>query len=342
MRRISAKSGEEDGNHPRGAHGQFDSRDLLAALDRCGIGAAVTGADGKFKWASRTFCRMTGYRAGDLRSLTWASVAHAASPALERESTRHMFAGKPTEFSIGRNKGQTLWVCGAARRMAREANQKPGFILVLTDITDRKQVEQTERRRIARELHDTTGQSLAALVATLGQLRDSRADTAPSEIVDDSIELAKQAAREIRTLSFLLYPPELSSLDLATALRQYVDGFSTRSGIDVLLKMPKKLPPVAREGADALFHVVLESLNNAWRHSGSHKVTISLTAPRNQILLGIRDFGRGNRPHPDRPGVAGLSGLGIPAMRDRMRLLGGDLRVEFGSRGTVVKARLPL
>ena len=203
-----------------------------------------------------------------------------------------------------------------------------------------------ERSRIARELHDSTAQGLAALVINLTRLEDSTAIAGAEarDTISDSLALAEQCAREVRTLSYLLHPPLLDELGLGPALRQYVDGFIQRSGIQVNLNVPEGMNRLPQEVATTLFRIVQESLTNIHKHSGSPTAQIQLARSNGELTLEVRDRGRGIAGG-ERDGIGeGLRGLGvgITGMRERVRQLGGSLAIQSSGKGTTVKATLPL
>ena len=235
------------------------------------------------------------------------------------------------------------------------------------DITERKQAEQSleqltgrllqlqdeERRRISRELHDTTAQNLLAIVLNLETLVQ-KSSALPKDFSDAVVEcqsLCEQTQAEIRTLSYLLHPPMLDEAGLILALEWFIDGFSRRSGIRVSFVAPpdfRRLPP---QTETALFRVVQESLTNIYRHSGSTTAEIRLEHSGRQVLLRVKDFGRGmaaatgngsnNGSGPTTPRAATL-GVGISGMRERLRQLGGRLEISSKGTGTSVTAVLPL
>jgi PAS domain S-box-containing protein len=200
-------------------------------------------------------------------------------------------------------------------------------------------LEDEERRRIARELHDGTTQSLVALSAELTGLEKTLHDPDATVVrkVRYSRELVKQSLDEIRTVSYLLHPPLLDELGLDTALRGYVEGFSARSEIQVSLHLPPDLGELSRDLQLAIFRVVQESLANVHRHSGSRSASIHLTMTPDQLTLEIADQGRGMSS------VLPISraGVGINSMRERIRQLGGRCEIESSGRGTTVRAILP-
>ncbi|HEV2492502.1 MAG TPA: PAS domain S-box protein [Terriglobia bacterium] len=203
-----------------------------------------------------------------------------------------------------------------------------------------------ERSRIARELHDSTAQSLAALVINLSRLEDSTAemDRKMRDLVADSLALAEQGAREVRTLSYLLHPPLLDDIGLGAALKQYVNGFVQRTGMRIELDVSERVGVLPRPVATALFRIVQESLTNIHRHSESLTASIRLSRADGELMLEVCDQGRGipaGAIDSTRSGVRGL-GVGITGMQERVQQLGGSLAIKSRAGGTTVKAILPL
>src|SRR6266436_601498 len=172
-----------------------------------------------------------------------------------------------------------------------------------TDIEDRRQAEQElrrlsgqllrsqdeERRRIARDLHDSTGQDLVALATMLGELRASTPSSSPKSrgLVSECQALAEHCIREIRTLSYLLHPPMLDEAGLEDAIRHYLDGFTKRTGIRVDLEVSPGYKRMTPDIELALFRVVQESLTNVQRHSGSLQAKIRLVRNADEVTLEI-------------------------------------------------------
>lgn len=207
-------------------------------------------------------------------------------------------------------------------------------------------LEDEERRRIGRELHDSTGQSLAALEIELAQLEREAAKLSDCgrEQLEKCERLARQCSTEIRTASYLLHPPLLDELGLSSALRWLADGLRARSGLEVRLQLPERLEGMAPEEELALFRVAQEALTNVQRHSSSPWVALRLRAESASVLLEIEDAGRGIPPgEPGDPASSGrLTGVGVAGMRERIRQLGGTFTVESTAGGTVVRACIPL
>lgn len=206
--------------------------------------------------------------------------------------------------------------------------------------------EDAERRRLARELHDSVGQ----LVAALGMKLDGLAATAVTSDdlgwrldIEEAVALARDVDREIRTVSYLLHPPLLDEAGLATALRWYANGFAARSGMHVRLELDE---PCARPDPAielALFRVVQEALTNVYRHSGSPRAVVRLACAGGRLVVEVEDEGRGwSVPRGAGGSGPGQIGVGIASMRERMRHLGGtfEYRSQAG-RGTLVRASVP-
>jgi PAS domain S-box-containing protein len=207
------------------------------------------------------------------------------------------------------------------------------------------QAQDDERRRIARELHDSAGQLLAALNMNLVpiQLDAAKLSPAASNAVNESIQLVEELSKELRTISHLLHPPMLDEAGLDFALQWYVEGFAERSNIHVDFQLASDLGRLSRDLEIAIFRLVQESLTNIHRHANSSvaKVRIFRDALQ-QTTLEVSDQGKGmvamntNGNGPLKPGV------GIQGMRERVRQLGGKLEIESGSQGTTVRAIFPL
>lgn len=206
------------------------------------------------------------------------------------------------------------------------------------------QLQDDERRRIARELHDSVGQMLAALNMNLSTVRgdiERLAKTANALV--DSENLVQQMSTEVRTISHLLHPPLLDEAGLSSALRWYVDGFAVRSKIKVDLDLPDDFGRLPRESETAVFRVVQECLTNIHRHSGSPIARIRLRQREHQLIVEIEDKGKGiPLEKQEEMKSSGTPGVGIRGMRERLRQLGGTLDFRSGNSGTLVVVTLPL
>jgi len=205
------------------------------------------------------------------------------------------------------------------------------------------QLQDEERRRIARELHDSVGQMLTALgmnLATVGTDVERLIQTAKT--VGDSAALVQELSKEVRTISHLLHPPLLDEAGLASALRWYVEGFAQRSKIKVDLEFPVEFRRLSRESETAIFRTVQECLTNIHRHSDSASARIRIIASDGYVRVEIEDRGKGIPPEKQfEMASTGTPGVGIRGMRERLRQLGGSLDVHSNGKGTLIVARLP-
>jgi signal transduction histidine kinase len=205
-------------------------------------------------------------------------------------------------------------------------------------------VQDDERRRLAVELHDSTGQLLTGLIVNLDLLEQGvpGLDASLHHLLADSRSLADQCAREVRTFAYLLHPPMLDEVGLLPAVRWYVEGFTSRSGIEVDLDLGdfERLPGPMEL---ALFRVIQESLTNIHRHAGSTTASIRLTGTSHAVTLEVQDRGRGLRDDLKNAAVRSEAlGVGIQGMRERIRQLGGTFEVAFTERGTTVRVDVPM
>jgi len=194
-----------------------------------------------------------------------------------------------------------------------------------------------ERRRIARELHDSTGQVLAALAMTLSQMQK---DSSPANLrkFQECRDLITSAASEIRNLSYLLHPPLIDEVGLASAVAEYLQGFQKRSGLSVQFEISQEVGRLDGNREITLFRIIQESLGNIHRHSGSSTASIIISCVQNDVVLEIRDQGRGL---PNNTAGKSNAGVGIKGMQERLRPFGGTLRITCDATGTCVKVTLP-
>ncbi len=200
-------------------------------------------------------------------------------------------------------------------------------------------LQDEERRRIGREVHDSLGHELAAAKIFLRRIPpNSFPDAHWSSFVKEAAEAVDRALQQVRSLSYLLHPPFAEDMGLLTALRYYVEGVSQRTGIQVKTTLPKELSPLPFEVEGAIFRVVQESLTNVYRHSASKLAELELTRNGHMVHLKIRDYGNGHAPKLD----VGQPGVGISGMRERVRGLGGEFRIYDAQPGTAVEIELPI
>jgi len=207
------------------------------------------------------------------------------------------------------------------------------------------QLQDEERRRIARDLHDSTGQKLVALSLDLTVLNAFAPDLPPkaTAAVNECLVLAEQISSEIRTLSYLLHPPLLDEVGLASAVQWYIDGFTRRSNIRVNLDFAPQVPRMKHELEITFFRILQEALTNVHRHSGSKVATVRFGLNNDGVTLEVEDSGR----RLDRTSLVpsgepvGTLGVGIRGMQERVRQLGGQFEVNSNTGGTTIRATLP-
>jgi signal transduction histidine kinase len=202
-------------------------------------------------------------------------------------------------------------------------------------------LQDAERRRIGRELHDSVGQSLAALQMNLQQLA-ARETADVGKLLAESCELVRRTAQEVRIISHLLHPPLLDLVGFVPAARNYTEQFATRSGLEAHVNFPQDLPLPSKEAELVLFRVLQESLTNVHRHAHAHAVNVWLARRGPEVILTIQDDGCGLPPIVMQNFSAGMaSGVGLGGMRERLAEFGGKLDVESSQRGTIVRASIP-
>ena len=208
-----------------------------------------------------------------------------------------------------------------------------------------QQIRDEERRQIARDLHDSAGQLLAALSLNIAviQAQSHKLDSAGAAAVSENAALVAQISREIRIISHLLHPPLLDVAGLASALRWYVDGFSERSKIKVDLDIPDEFRRLSDEMEIAIFRMIQECLTNIHRHSGGAAAAIRVHEEDRRVRVEVQDTGKGIPLEKQLElSSSGRIGVGFRGMRERLRQLGGTLEIQSDGGGTVVIATLPL
>jgi PAS domain S-box-containing protein len=333
------------------------------------VGVILTGPDGAFEFVNQAAINMfnlageqiIGRHAHEL-GMTPLDDQGREIPLADRPVPTVLRTKRPVrQATMGwRRPGnpELLWIFGNAVPQFNPDGSILRVIGTFTDISDLKNAERAihqlstellklqdeERRRIGRELHDGMAQTVLAVNLSLAQLRQSAQplNEASRRALEKARELLQQMSREIRTLSYLLHPPLLDDLGLVSALKEYVNGFSERSGIETSLELLtsfRRLPQIAET---AFFRITQESLANIQRHSGSKRARVMLREDPECVTLEITDFGSGmivpsnGAPHRGQPRL----GVGIPGMRERMAQLGGSLEIDSSATGTTVRAKI--
>jgi signal transduction histidine kinase len=207
------------------------------------------------------------------------------------------------------------------------------------------QLQDDERRRIARELHDSVGQLVAAMAMNLSVVDREIAQLSPAaaRAVSENTTHVQELSRQIRTISHLLHPPLLDEVGLASALQWYVEGFAERSKIQVSLDLPADFARLPPDIETAIFRIVQECLTNVHRHSGSPSAAVRIANVANQLRVEVRDAGKGiPQDKQSEMACAGRTGVGMRGMRERLRQFGGHLEVISTPGQTIVTATLPV
>ena len=309
------------------------------------IGIVLADPEGPVLEANEAFLSLTGYQPEDVasRSLSWGCLVPAKTvphrpfetECICKDGSRvPVLAGVvPLDLEHGEVIAFVLDL-SALKRAERSMRQLSGWLLKSQD---------QERRRVARELHDSTAQDAAALAMNLSLLERLMAgDARALRIVAESRKLTEHFAKEIRALSYLLHPPLLDELGLASALRPYVEGFGRRTGVQVDLRLPADLGRLPSDVETTLFRIAQEALANVHRHSGSPTAEIMVERDAEYVRMEVIDQGCGLPPGlVDLDGSVPL-GVGILGMRERARQLGGVLKMDAGPGGTRIAVTLPL
>jgi PAS domain S-box-containing protein len=260
------------------------------------------------------------------------------------------FGTREAELRLRRVDGSLMPAKFAVCALSRD---KSATGVLITDLTAQKQLEELafrlqrmqdeERRRIARELHDSVGQMLAAISMNIATVKTEVDKLSPEvgKLVYENEGIIKQIGEEIRTISHLLHPPLLDEVGLPSALRWYTDGFSHRSKIQTSLEVPEQIDRLPQEMEIAIFRAVQECLTNVHRHSGSVSCSVKIVPGADHLRVEIKDQGCGI-PQERLATLSSSGGLGFRGMRERLRRLGGSLDVQSDNTGTTVIATLPV
>jgi PAS domain S-box-containing protein len=260
------------------------------------------------------------------------------------------------EYRLRHHAGQFRWILDRAVPRFTADGVFEGYVGACLDIDDTRQaaekvrmagdslrlmkIQDEERRRIARELHDSAGQTLAILGMNLAQLVHRAQEISP-RLADEGKEieeLVQQLSREIRTTSYLLHPPLLDEVGLVSALKLYVDGLAQRSGIAVTLDAAEELRRLPGDIELAVFRSVQECLTNIHRHAGSSTAAVRISIVEDVLYVKVSDQGKGISGERLEEIRSGRSGVGIRGIRERLRQFGGELRIEPTNPGTCVTA----
>jgi PAS domain S-box-containing protein len=332
-----------------------------AAFQDSPIAMSLLGCDFRVKAVNHAFCKLVGREDHEILQLTSSGFIHPDDLPKSSELVEQLFSGAIPNYKLQKRyvnaTGEIIWVDYFAA-LVRDSGNTRSVLGIAIDITEQKRAEEAlhelsarlmclqeeERRRIGRELHDSTGQNLAALKLNLSRLARAQLSPDLGSLVADSLQLADRMLVEIRTLSHLLHPPLLEELGLASAIRTYVEGFRTRSGIAVHLEIPQDLGRYQPELETAIFRIIQEGLTNTYRHSGGKQCWITVQREDHHLRLELRDDGAG-LPLQIRDGLkqgTPALGVGLAGMRERARQLQGWLEIESTGSGCAVRSVFPV
>jgi len=314
-------------------------------------GAAMLDARGCVAYCNLSLAQLLGVpRETVIGRLLLDFVAAEDQPAYQKLLHENQIESNEGEMRLHLADGSLIPTNFSFSLLSRD---KSAIGVLITDLTSQKQqmdfasrlqaMQDEERRRLARELHDSVGQNLAALSMNIAivSAQSHKLDSLGARAVSENAHLVEQVSREIRTISHLLHPPLLDIAGLASALRWYADGFSERSNIKVDLEIPRDFGRLPDELEIAMFRIVQECLTNIHRHSGSTTATIRLHQEGNRLAVQVRDSGKGIPLEKQHELIeSGRGGVGFAGMRERLRHLGGTLEIQSDGSGTVVSATL--
>ena len=320
------------------------------ALDKTAVGLLVDALRRQPPWSDLPIIVLAGGGAVSRRSQRLAKMSEPLGnvtfierpirPTTLISSVRAAIRARQKQYEIRGHLKQLQEADEALRRshesLERQVVERTATLRQLSASLMRSQDE--ERRRIARELHDSLGQYLAALSIELHRLEEGGYSQ-----LTTALRTLETCINETRTISHLLHPPLLDEVGLTSAVQWYVEGFEGRSGIKIALKMAK-IPRLPADIESALFRVLQEALTNIHRHSRAERAEVCLARRSSEIVLDVVDYGKGMpKTKLDRfvkSGTAG--GVGLAGMRERITEIGGDLRLVSNSEGTHVTVSVPL
>ena len=371
---LALRKGRVDAVVTEGEHGdqiltlQGAEHPYRILIESINDGAATLDSEGSVLYANKRFAQILGIAMesfiGTNLQLSVPSAGRQKLQSLIAQGLRNKSEGEITmapgnsgprlvRFSFNPvQNGNQQNICVVATELTElvQANEalRSNEDLLRQLSTRLMQLQDEERRRIARDLHDITGQKVAVQTMGLMQVLSKDPgvlDADARRILTECAALTKEVGEEIRTLSYLLHPPLLDELGLSAAVKWYAEGFHRRTGIRTDVSIASdflRLPPDVEV---TLFRVVQESLTNVHRYSGSPKAYVRVSSTLKEVRVEVGDFGRGLSPEMMTPaaGTMAALGVGIQGMKERMRQLAGHLEITSGKdKGTVVTATVPL
>jgi len=336
-------------------------------VEKIDEGAATLSDDGTVLYSNKSFANLFSvplekfigaplqdFVSGQHIELLKTMIAGVRSASIRGEIRLQQSAQRPRTIRLTLSPNSELGIdtiCAVATELTEIVDTNEALRVTETSLRQLSarllQLQDEERRRIARDLHDITGQKIVVLTMAMDRLaRAPEVRKSPAaETIKESRDLLDKISEEIRTLSYVLHPPLLDECGLPSAVRWYAEGFEKRSGIKVQVQIDPELRRLPADVETALFRVVQESLTNVHRYSGSSNAQIRILEVDNEVHLEVIDNGKGvkgsgHKVHDTASGSARL-GVGIPGMRERLHQLGGRLDVDFATKGTRVLAIVP-
>ena len=322
-------------------------------LDLANDAIFMKGGDGAISYWNEGAERLYGWSGSEALGRPPGELLRSQYPIPLREiESRDSWEGELRQTT---RDGRLIVVASRWTALRDENGNTSGWLEINTDITARKRAEDAarrlsgrlltmqdeERRRIARGLHDSLGQYLTALKMNLDMM--TAANQKQATMTAECSDILDKCLTETRTISYLLHPPLLDEAGLGSAARWYVEGFAERSGIKVNLDLPSAMGRLPKDVEIALFRTMQEALTNVHRHSGGSSVDIRVSIDSERVRLEIEDDGQGipemrlRRLLED----SAETGVGIAGMRERIRELGGEFQIESDPTGTLVKVEIP-
>ena len=326
------------------------------------VGLAILDRQLRFESINTALASMNGIPAEDHIGKTVRDILGGAAAKVEPLFRRVFLTGEPVlnvELSakLPTRNEPGYWIeswfpvkdaAGAVKQVAA----------LVVEVTDEKKLRESlrdfsgkllrhrdyEQRRVARELNDSINHSHAVLKIHLASLGRCESVSQRKKLLASAIEMLDECIRETQTIVHLLHPPVLDLIGFIAAARQYVRGFSERSGIHVKLKVPSRLSRFPEIVEIGLFRVLQEALTNAYRHSGTSSIDIAVAHKDRSIVLGVRDYGCGisTKQLKKLQKVDTSAGVGLARMRERVHDLGGQFEIRSGKHGTLVSVAIPI
>ena len=320
-------------------------------VERMHQGAAILDAYGNIIYCNVSLAQLMGVDHDSLIGIPLQRFLNSDDQVLFQKLWRETLVGpRDAEMSVRRADGTQVSTNFSFRLLTQD---KSSTGVLITDLTGQKQqaeltaniqrMQDEERRRIARDLHDSVGQLLAALSMNIARVTGESHKLSPdvAKLVTENASLVNQITNEIRTTSHLLHPPLLDEVGLPSALRWFTDGFAQRSNIQTTLDIPQQFQRLSSEMEIAIFRMVQECLTNIHRHSGSSSCSIKIMRDADRLRIEVKDSGRGI-PKSKQLTLVSSGGVGLRGMQERIRQLGGTLEINSSPNGTVIAATFPV